>query len=265
MTAKKVWDPEKMARLSQQAKGAVAQDVAQEQRAESLRETRALLPIDRIRPREVDTRPLSDEHVTALSQSIAALGLIEPLVIDRHERLLAGGHRIEAIRRLEALDLDAYRQHFVDGLVPVRVLDFDAEAEPERAWKIEVAENEKRRDYTASEVQGFRERLLTLGFVEKEGRPKKGEEGKSLHPALAAVIGKSIRTVRRILSEESSEARVAAKEGGPELARKLLKSIEKYETGWKSLSRKPKGFEAVHASAEKLRLLLREALGEVEN
>ena len=263
--ARKSWDPAKLARIDQQARGAVAQDAVQEERAETLRESRSFMPVDRIRPREVDTRPLSEEHVGALSQSIAALGLIEPLVVDRHGRLLAGGHRIEAIRRLETVDPEAYQRHFKDALVPVRVLDFDAEVDAELAWKIEVAENEKRRDYTPQEIQGLRERLLSLGFIEKEGRPKKGEEGKNLHPALAAVIGKNIRTVRRLLRDVPYEARRSRADKSRDLAGQLVKSLEKYQAGWKALSKKPKGFEEVNETASKLRELLLEALREKGN
>ena len=256
--AKNPWGAEKLARIDQQAKGAVEQDAAQAHRAEVLRETRSTMPVDRIKPRKADTRTLSAEHVEALVQSIAALGLIEPLAVDRHGRLLAGGHRIDAIRQLKSADREAYQRHFVDDLVPVRVLDFDADTDDELAWKIEVAENEKRRDYTPQEIQGFRERLLTLGFIEKEGRPKKGEEGKNLHPALAAVIGKSIRTVRRILGEGTSKASPSREADAKVLVRRLARSLDAYE----AVSDELKGMDKVNAAVRDLRKLLSEALGE---
>ena len=172
---------------------------------------------------------------------------------------------MEAIRRLRMVDPPMYLHHFVDDLIPVRVLEFDADVDPDLAWKVEVAENEKRRDYTAQEIQAFRERLLTLGFVEKEGRPKKGEESKNLNPALAAVIGKSIRTVRRILNEAPLAARSSEKTDAKMLVRKLLRSLDSYQAAFQGLSEKPKGMNKANAAAGELRTLLIEALGETGN
>jgi ParB family chromosome partitioning protein len=83
-------------------------------------------------------------------------------------------------------------------------MDFDAEAEPERALQVEVAENEKRRDYTALEARTLAERLRAAGYVDVKGRPTKGE--KALRPALEVIMGKSLRTVRRYLNEETTES-----------------------------------------------------------
>ena len=55
------------------------------------------LPLDRIQLRETNTRELQQQHVAALAESIAVLGLLEPLVVDQGGRLLAGGHRLAAI------------------------------------------------------------------------------------------------------------------------------------------------------------------------
>ena len=46
------------------------------------------------------TCPLNLAHVEALAESIAALGLIEPLVVDKQGRLLTGGHQLAAIVQL---------------------------------------------------------------------------------------------------------------------------------------------------------------------
>jgi hypothetical protein len=50
--------------------------------------------------REEDSRPLLAKHVLEVAESIAVLGLIEPLVIDTNGYLLAGGHRLAAIQLL---------------------------------------------------------------------------------------------------------------------------------------------------------------------
>jgi ParB family transcriptional regulator, chromosome partitioning protein len=132
-------------------------------------------------------------------ESIAVLGLIEPLAIDSQGRLLAGGHRLAAIRRLETENSEVFQQQFPRGVVPARVFDFDAEKDDDLAFQIEVAENEKRRDYTRDEVKGIADRLKSAGFVELKGRPKAGQ--KALMPALSVVVGKSIRRVRQYLNE----------------------------------------------------------------
>lgn len=146
-----------------------------------------------------DTRPLNDEHVKALAESIAAVGLIEPLVVDTQGHLLAGGHRRAAIKYLRDNDFGAYQAQFPKDHVPVRQLEFDAEKEPERALGIEVTENERRRDYTATEVKQLAERLRSAGYVDRRGRPKAGEL--RLKPALEVIIGKSARTIQRLLYE----------------------------------------------------------------
>jgi len=161
------------------------------------------LPLGQIQPRQEDTRPLNSAHVEALMESIAVLGLIEPLVIDKKGRLLAGGHRLAAINLLKESQSDKYQTQFPDDRVPVRTLAFSAEEEPELALQIEIAENEQRRDYTPVEVKAIAERLRTAGYVEVKGRPKKGQ--KALMPALAVVVGKHLRTVQRYLSDEDEQ------------------------------------------------------------
>lgn len=157
-------------------------------------------PLDQIQMRVQDTRSLDEKHVADLIESIAVLGLIEPLALDAKGRLLAGGHRLAAIQRI-AEDLPkVFSEKFPKGMIPSRVFEIDAEQESDLAFQIEVAENEKRRDYTRTEVKGIAERLKNAGFAELKGRPKKGQ--KALMPALSVVIGKSIRRVRQYLNEE---------------------------------------------------------------
>lgn len=175
-----------------------------------------------------DTRPPAPYHVLDLAESIAALGLLEPLVIDRRSHLLAGAHRWEAAKLLATLDpeervakwavlaaipwpcaepntqqslaferIRALSTSPQPAQVPARIVDLDAEADSERALAIEVAENEKRRDYTKLEVEALAERLSKAGYRISRGKPKIGE--RALGPALAVIIGKSERTVRRLL------------------------------------------------------------------
>ncbi|MBD2101028.1 ParB N-terminal domain-containing protein [Leptolyngbya sp. FACHB-261] len=155
------------------------------------------LPLDQIKDRSQDTRTLNQQHVVALSESISVLGLIEPLVVDQEEVLLAGGHRLAAIRHLAKTEPGTFKQLFANG-VPVRVMSLKVAEDPARALEIEVAENEKRRDYTPAEVRALADRLREAGYVERPGRPAKGE--KALKPALEIIVGKSLRTVQAYLS-----------------------------------------------------------------
>jgi ParB family transcriptional regulator, chromosome partitioning protein len=160
----------------------------------------SLLPFEQITDRpNGDTRPLNPDHVKALVESIKAVGLIQPLAVDNQARILAGGHRKAAIALLKESNPDVYAQWFSNG-VPVRQYDFDALLDPDRALTIEVSENEKRQDYTPSEVRKLADRLKQAGYEDLAGRPSKGQ--KSVVLALSTIIGKSDKTVRRYLSED---------------------------------------------------------------
>ena len=115
-------------------------------------ENSSLVALDEIIDRPLDTRQLNPAHVESLAESIAILGLIQPIAVDSQGRLLAGGHRRAAIVYLQETNPVAYTEHFSMG-IPVRRYDFNAFDNPNLALAIEATENEKRRDYTASEVR----------------------------------------------------------------------------------------------------------------
>jgi ParB family transcriptional regulator, chromosome partitioning protein len=163
--------------------------------------TASLLDIEQISDRPGgDTRSLNLHHIEALAESIAALGLIQPIAVDNKGHLLAGGHRRAAIKYLKEQNLDDYQEYFANG-IPIHRYDFDAEADPDLALAIEAAENEKRRDYTPTEVRDLALRLRIAGFHHTRGRARAGQ--KSLAPTLAVIVGKSIRTVERYLAGTS--------------------------------------------------------------
>lgn len=87
--------------------------------------------------------------------------------------------------------------------IPVHVLGFDAKANPERALEVEAAENALRRNYTTEEIKAIYARLIVAGYTDREGKPKEGE--KAARPAIAAIIGKSTRTVRRLLNKPTTK------------------------------------------------------------
>lgn len=175
----------------------------------------SFLPLDDILPRpHGDARPLNPRHVEDLAFSIALLGLIQPVAVDRGGHLVAGGHRVAALQRLREEAPERYAFHFPDGLVPVRTLvTLDAVQDRQGARAAELEENEKRRDMTREELLGLAAELRTDGYRFVVGRPKGGEPG-GLAPALSTASGKSIRTVRRWLAELREDAPPAASENG---------------------------------------------------
>jgi ParB family transcriptional regulator, chromosome partitioning protein len=184
-------------------------------------EAQGKLPLDRITGRAQDTRPLDSEHVLALAFSIAMDGLINPICVDAKGVLIAGGHRHAAIQllsdpesievpELQEIAADAWERFFPGGLVPVRVLDFSVAEDPERALRLEIIENEKRRDYTPDEVRQLAANLISTGRY-SDGRPGRPAPGKvSLNATLQTIIGKSERTVRNYLAGSTQAQRNAA-------------------------------------------------------
>jgi len=220
----------------------------------------AVLPIAGIHPRNDDTRPARAEHVLALAESIAAVGLLQPPAVDKAHRLIAGLNRLTACRllaagaadrgaimdtldgaakmdvedtaaRLKALppcaDLPEPLKH---GKVPVNVMTtLDAARDPDAALAAEVAENTARKQYTHAEVAALVDRLRRAGYKETTGRPRKGE--KALRPALGLVLGISPDTARRYLGTRKDRQMPTFSE--PELnlslrANRLRRALEAY-------------------------------------
>jgi ParB family chromosome partitioning protein len=182
--------------------------------------------------REDNARPLSATHVVTLAESILALGVLEPPVIDTEGHLLAGAHRLAALLLLAENDLDARRTAFLKALgkgddvkitpeverlaqriatldpfpfaeryprakVPVLVIDTSGAVSQNLDLAIETAENGVRKQYTRDEIVGLAKRLKEAGYTDRNGRPKEGE--KSIKIALEAILGCSTSTVKRML------------------------------------------------------------------
>lgn len=173
-----------------------------------------------------DTRPLNDDHVGELVESIAAVGLIQPLAVDSAGHLLAGGHRRAALAVLADINPNRFQELFPSG-VPVRRFEFDAVEEPDQAIAIEAAENEKRRDYTPAEVRELADRLVEAGYSNSGGRPKKGQ--KAIVPALMTIVGKSRRTVQRYLEPEDKSVPPGTLSPEEHMAQQLERMAKKPE------------------------------------
>lgn len=173
------------------------------------------------------SRLLEPKHVVDMAFSISALGLIHPIVIDIRDVVIAGSHRFAALKLLsrraaerrdflaalcgeeallrgatitsglEALSPPSEQAQVNFGAIPVRIMPFSIADNPQGAWQIEVAENERRRDYSKEEIKQVAERLSARGYRFERGRPKVGEP--LALPVLAALVGKSERTLRRLL------------------------------------------------------------------
>lgn len=156
------------------------------------------LCIDDVKLREDDSRPVNPSHVMDLLKSIEAVGMIVPISVDKEYRLLAGAHRLAALKQLEIDHSVRFNELFPDRKIPVRVMSFSGVLDPSTALHIEIAENEKRRDYSPDEVRAVAVRLIKAGYVKQKGRPKAGE--RALIPELELIFGKSRATIKRYLA-----------------------------------------------------------------
>ena len=198
--------------------------------------------IDQIRLRKgSDTRSLNAAHVVSLAESIAVLGLLEPVVLDTSAHLLAGGHRLAALQLLAEPVPDARRsaflartgwkptkdddqptdeltaladrlsllgeaplaEHAPAGLIHVRVVDVTGKGGDDLALAVEAAENNVRRQYTREEVEALAKRFKAAGYRDKPGKPKAGE--KTVLSALEAAVGRSKRQIQNILHGEDGK------------------------------------------------------------
>ena len=224
------------------------------------------LPLDRILDRPGgDTRPVDPRHVLGLAESIAALGLLEPIVVDVHGRLISGLNRRAALRLLSEPDAnarveawlatrtadqpaptDAERRRVMDldpppwigAPVPVRLLRVNAETDPDRALAAELAENEHRAGYSPAEVRAWAERLAAAGFTRSgRGRPKRGE--RPLLPALSAVVGKSRQTLERILDDKSPDGQLTPRRMAEKRIKRLLGRLRRLAEEFDSVDLEP--------------------------
>ncbi|WP_338463091.1 ParB N-terminal domain-containing protein (plasmid) [Synechococcus elongatus IITB7] len=169
---------------------------------------RVFLPLERIQDRfSGDTRPLNSKHVAELHNSIAVLGLITPLAVDSKYRLLAGGHRREALRRLAKEDPDRFEELFQNG-VPVLVLAVDSEVSPVGALQVEIEENTQRRNYTVNEIREAARKLEAAGYEKLRGRPRPDQ--RSLNRELENVFRLKPRRIREILNAPDQKGGTSA-------------------------------------------------------
>jgi hypothetical protein len=181
------------------------------------------LPLNDIKPRVTNLRPVYEAHARDLACNIALVGLIQPLAVDLRGHLLAGDHRRRALELLQELSewpdralkllpnledsdedtlgkvLTAWRRLKFDDGVPVHRIPIDAAADPAAAKAIELSENTQRSNFTKDEVQNAYKELVAAGYRHTVGRPKKGE--KAIGPQLELLYGKASRTIEKYVAE----------------------------------------------------------------
>ena len=211
--------------IAQTSKSAVEKSTGKKNQNLTTVEIKGTLPFDDIKDRaNPDSRTIDSAHVVELADSITAIGLISPIAVDKNGCLLAGLHRRAALALIRSSNAEAWHRHFPGGRVDVKVFDFDSATEPSKALDIEVEENQQRKDYTPEEVRELGDRLKGAGYKDYPGRPPKGV--KTLTKALTELTGKSTRTVKGHLAEETHAKRIAAIQLET-LINRAVKAIEK--------------------------------------
>lgn len=112
-----------------------------------------LIPIDRIKTRSRIRKDLGD--LGPLMESLDAYGLMNPIVVNTRDELIAGQRRLESARRLGWTSIEV---HVVDRATALEMLE------------LELEENLHRLDFTDEELADARHRLEKLrnpGFFKK--------------------------------------------------------------------------------------------------
>lgn len=149
--------------------------------------TTILLPVDQIEVGHL-RRPVAAAQVADLIDSVGRLGLLQPLVVTTDRKLIAGRHRLEAVRRLGWAS------------VPVVVVDL-TELEARLATLDEnLVRNELPRLDRFEHVVQRAELIAALGQRKRVGRPRKADTVSGFLKTtddLAAASGLSGRTLQR--------------------------------------------------------------------
>ena len=216
-----------MGKRARKASAGLAQQDEQihQEKEQEIRSSVVEVRLDQIKNRSFEcTRTLQPPHVLALALSIEKMGLIEPIVVDQEYHLLAGHHRLLALRLLSLdtrgsvvedlkkgsdkaqLTFLNHQLHCLPHLpsidlhkVPVRVFPFLASEDIPRALQIESIENMQRQDYTLKDLFQLYIDLLNREDEESKDKFKKGP--RYLKPVLTKMVGKVIRSVHKKMKE----------------------------------------------------------------
>lgn len=178
--------------------------------------------------KKIKTDPV---HIRSLVESISNQGLIEPLVVDRKHRLIAGRHRLEALHTLAKGDPARFARIFPNGKIPVAVLGFDAESDKILAVATMIAENQRRRMLGYDEFKRLHKLLEDLGYVtDKPGPTPTGET--RISQVITHAFNITDRTYRRYVSQKKAEE----KGNGPTPTQEPASLLEKIQKLMRQLS-----------------------------
>lgn len=172
------------------------------------------LPLGDILPAVAVARPLNEAHVEKMLAEIIDHGLLHPITVDECQRLVAGAHRLEALKRFEQASPQVFAVMFPKGL-PVRMTALDSATDKVAALRVARSENTRReltKEETARLLAELREEIPT----DKAGRPAAGYE--SALAVAAEITGKSKRQVLRDAAQAEGRPAKPAKKKAAHLA-----------------------------------------------
>ena len=156
-------------------------------------------------------RKVDEGKVSELMQSITMVGQLQPIIIDKNNRLVGGAHRLEAHRRLDHEEVEVFVLER-DGL-QIELAEIDENLIRNELDPISIGEHVIRRD----------EILVKLGWRAQAGdNQHSGGGAKSAPPKTktTAKIAKEMGTSERTLQENKQLARDLAPEA-KEVVRKM--------------------------------------------
>ena len=159
--------------------------------------TSILVDLDHITEMSTYTRTLREDHIKELTDSIATIDLEVPLVLITGNQLVAGRHRLHALRRLKDTKPERYDELFPSG-VPAMLYDIGENPDTNAVLALELTENAMRRNLSPEERLRVLDNLRKQGHQLKRGRHK--PDGSHLIPKLMEMLGVSKATVSRLLA-----------------------------------------------------------------
>jgi ParB-like chromosome segregation protein Spo0J len=154
-----------------------------------------LLPVNGVFVEERIRKDMGD--IDELANSIQAVGLIQPIIVTRDQKLVAGERRLRALKKI-GVSMLVHAHHFI----------FNDEVDGLKLKAMEIEENVKRKQLSWQEEVTAKKRLLEvlqqIHGVAQRGRPSSSEQLGVTSPGfgvnkLAALLGESNAQVSKDL------------------------------------------------------------------
>jgi len=168
-------------------------------------------------------RTPDDANVDAILASIKEQGLLENLVVDEDDVLLAGNHRYAAIKKLRKTEPETFDKLFPNAKIPVNRCPFSAKEKQAEAIAVALAENQKRQNIDPVAIKNYRDFLVKEMGLSK-GRPKKDQL--AISTLLRNAFKRSPRSIRRdIAKAKGIKPAVRGRMSKEELAKYLPSAV----------------------------------------